>query len=105
MRVLLYDSEVRVPGWVVDLESFRRWTDDDAFPEFGRFSYLNGEVWEDLSNNWVRTRRIWNQHTYHVTNVTEDGQIPRHEAPNWLDPGLNNFRQNVQTDGLFDAPR
>ena len=35
------------------------------------------EIWEDADNNWVRTRRIWNQHTYSVTNVTEDGQIPR----------------------------
>jgi Uma2 family endonuclease len=49
MRVLLYDSQVRVPAWVVDLESFRRWSDDDAFPETGRFSYLAGEVWVDMS--------------------------------------------------------
>ena len=55
-------------------------------------------------NQWVRTRRIWNQHTYHVTNVNEDGTIPRNEARNWTVPGLNNFRQNVQPDGLFDAP-
>ncbi|MCC6873125.1 MAG: hypothetical protein IT378_02360 [Sandaracinaceae bacterium] len=61
-------------------------------------------VWGDSGNNWVRTRRIWNQHTYHVTNVTEDGQIPRTEAPNWSNPRLNNFRQNVQPSGLFDAP-
>jgi hypothetical protein len=45
---------------------------------------------------WVRTRRIWNQHTYHVTNVTEDGRIPQHEASNWANSALNNFRLNVQ---------
>lgn len=61
------------------------------------------EIWEDTDNNWVRTRRIWNQHTYHVTNVTEDGQIPRDEEENWLNSRLNNFRQNVQPGGLFDA--
>jgi hypothetical protein len=55
-------------------------------------------------NEWVRTRRIWNQHTYHVTNIEEDGTVPRDEAPNWSAPRLNNFRQNVQPDGLFDAP-
>ena len=33
------------------------------------------EIWEDSHNNWVRTRRIWNQYAYNVTNVTEDGQI------------------------------
>jgi hypothetical protein len=62
------------------------------------------EVWEDMHNNWVRTRRIWNQHAYSVTNVTESGQIPRRPAANWLNDRLNNFRQNVQPDGLFDAP-
>ena len=54
------------------------------------------EIWEDVDNNWVRTRRIWNQHAYHVTNITEDGQVPRNEEPNWLNSRLNNFRQNVQ---------
>jgi len=62
------------------------------------------EVWEDASDNWVRTRRIWNQHNYNVTNVNEDGTIPRMPRANWLDPRLNNFRQNVQPSGLFDAP-
>jgi hypothetical protein len=62
------------------------------------------EIWEDSDNNWVRTRRIWNQHSYNVTNVTEDGQIPRVPEPNWTRSRLNNFRQNVQPGGLFDAP-
>ncbi len=55
-------------------------------------------------NEWVRTRRIWNEHTYHVTNINEDGTVPARETPNWSAPRLNNFRQNVQPDGLFDAP-
>jgi hypothetical protein len=70
-----------------------------------RATYPDGlVVWTDRGNNWVRTRRIWNQHTYHVTNVTEDGQIPRVEEPNWTNPRYNHFRQNVQPAGLFDAP-
>jgi Uma2 family endonuclease len=39
---------VRIPGSVVDLESFRRWARSDEFPEGGRFSYLAGELWVDL---------------------------------------------------------
>ena len=38
----------------------------------------------------VRTRRIWNQHTYHVTNIDEDGQVPAVEEPNWSRSRLNN---------------
>ena len=76
-----------------------------VIPEPNRDSTRGGiEIWEDADNNWVRTRRIWNQHTYSVTNVTEDGQIPRVPQPNWTRSRLNNFRQNVQPAGLFDAP-
>ncbi len=61
-------------------------------------------VFGDSQDNWVSSRRIWNQHSYHVTNVEENGAIPTREPANWLDPDLNNFRQNVQGGGLFDAP-
>ncbi len=53
-------------------------------------------VFASPSHDWVGTRRIWNQHSYHVTNVTEAGVIPRNERANWQARGLNNFRQNVQ---------
>ncbi len=58
----------------------------------------------DANNHWVRTRRIWNQYDYHVTNINEDGTVPQHEAQNWKNMHLNNFRQNVQPDGLYNAP-
>jgi CheY-like chemotaxis protein len=61
-------------------------------------------VFGDQLGNWVRTRRIWNQHHYHVTNIDEDGSVPAQELPNWLTEGLNNFRQNVQPQGEFSAP-
>jgi hypothetical protein len=53
-------------------------------------------VFASPTRDWVRTRRIWNQHTYHVTNVSETGSIPAGERPNWSSTGLNNFRLNVQ---------
>jgi Uma2 family endonuclease len=55
------DNQVSVPAWVLDLASFRRWTDTDEFPETGRIWYLKGEVWIDLtkedifSHNQVKT--------------------------------------------------
>ncbi len=36
-------------------------------------------VFGDDQGKWVRTRRVWNQHAYHVTNVDEDGTIPKNE--------------------------
>jgi hypothetical protein len=61
-------------------------------------------VFGDAGGNWVRTRRVWNEHGYHVTNVAEDGTIPRIEAPNYLEPALNDFRRNVLPGGEFAAP-
>ena len=61
-------------------------------------------VLRDAQDNWVATRRIWNQHAYHVTNIEEDGTVPMTPRVNWQEPGLNNFRQNVQGGSLFNAP-
>jgi len=40
-------------------------------------------VYGDPSDVWVAARRVWNQHSYHVTNVTERGGIPTHEPESW----------------------
>jgi hypothetical protein len=61
-------------------------------------------IFADSTGKWVRTRRIWNQHAYHVTNVEENGNIPTFEPSNHLATGLNNFRQNRQPAGEFSAP-
>ena len=55
-------------------------------------------VFGDAADNWVATRRVWNQHTYHITNIDEDGGIPSVEPDNWLTPPaspFNNYRQNT----------
>ena len=59
-------------------------------------------VWSDP--NWVDTRDVWNQYTYHITNVLQDGTIPVDEATNWLTPGLNNFRLNQYLPGESPVP-
>ncbi|MEZ4366318.1 MAG: hypothetical protein R2939_08505 [Kofleriaceae bacterium] len=61
-------------------------------------------VFGDVNDEWVPTRRVWTQHSYHVTNATSAGNCPLDELPNWEQPGLNNYRQNVQGDGIFNAP-
>jgi hypothetical protein len=67
-----------------------------------RFSGVR--VFSDPQNRWVRTRPVWNQHSYHITNVGDDGSIPAIEATNWKDPKLDNFRQNKQPGQEFAAP-
>jgi Uma2 family endonuclease len=58
---VVIEDKVSIPGWVDDLESFRRWARSGDMPERGWFAYLNGEVWVDLtmeqlfSHNQVKT--------------------------------------------------
>jgi len=56
------------------------------------------------SDSWVRSRRQWPQHTYHVTDRDDELGVPAVEERSWERTGLNSFRQNVQVEGLFDAP-
>jgi hypothetical protein len=69
------------------------------------YTYRRGlYVYGDQFDEWVGTRRVWSSHTYHVTNVTSSGNAPAVELDNWTQPGLNNYRQNVQGAGVFNAP-
>jgi hypothetical protein len=106
-------------GWNCDVSP---WNEDDpnsvrpawVSPSYGP-AYRGITVFGDSANSWVGTRTLWNQHTYHVSNICDHrdnacdapndyGAIPRNEKPNWDIVWLNNFRQNVQDTGMFNAP-
>jgi len=79
-------------------------------------NYYRGiTLFGDAKNSWVGTRTLWNQHAYFVSNVCDGedgacdgaqsyGDLPTAPLVNWTQPWLNNFRQNVQDSGLFNAP-
>ncbi len=83
-------------------------------PAVGK-SYRGLVAFADSADAWVGTRTLWNEHTYHVSNICDDtdtackgankyGSIPSPETKNWSLPWLNDFRQNVQDKGIFNAP-
>src|SRR6185436_15895353 len=47
---------------------------------------------------WMGTRSIWNQHSYHVTNVQLDRTVPAHEVPSWQ--LTNTFGANLELPRL-----
>jgi hypothetical protein len=51
-------------------------------------------VYESPNDDWPPMRAIWNQDNYHVTNINDDGTVPRFERPHWLLSGLNQSRIN-----------
>ncbi len=69
-----------------------------------RSEHNNGiEVWGDAADLWVSARRVWNQHAYHVTNVTEGGRLPAVEPPSWLSYNgrvYNTYRSNPRSSGI-----
>ncbi len=108
-------------GWECDVAPWNQVSNDPSYPHVawtappGAPAYRGITVWGDKENSWVGTRTLWNQHAYHVTNICDSrdsacdppnvyGSIPAHEKDNWDQSWLNNFRQNVQDKGVFDAP-
>lgn len=72
-------------------------------PGFTPGVFAGISVYGDASDNWVNSRRIWNQHAYSITNVNEDGSIPARPVRSWTTH--NTFRLNAQGEGLeFAAP-
>lgn len=47
---------------------------------------------QNVDDAFAPTRRIWNQHAYHGTNIREDARVPAEQSPHWMD--ANGFRTN-----------
>ena len=60
-------------------------------------------VWGDPTDTWVSARRVWNQQSYHVVNVTEGGQIPAHPPESWAELNgrtYNTYRSQPRNFGV-----
>jgi hypothetical protein len=77
---------------------------DAELPDWVRTGTSGVWVFGDPKDRWVRTRPIWNQYSYHVTNIGRDGVVPKKEENNWTTPGLNDYRTNVQGAVALNAP-
>ncbi|QBJ62647.1 choice-of-anchor A family protein [Pseudoalteromonas sp. DL-6] len=61
-----------------------------------RYSINNGVTvygTADSSKPWKNATRIWNQHSYHQTNINQDGTVPTVELPSWLNN--NTYRSST----------
>ena len=45
------------------------------------------------NRDWANTRNIWNQYSYHVTNINDDLTVPKHEINSW--EAHNTYRANL----------
>ena len=74
--------------------------DDDGHAEIvlaaNDFDYCCEEglrILHDSEIDWVASRKILNQHSYHITNINDDATIPAVEENNW--EVYNNFRVQI----------
>lgn len=72
----------------------------DSIPGAERIPGL--EIWSSADDSWVGARPIWNQHTYHISHVTETGTIISPEAGSWTTH--NSYRLNAPDDDALNAP-
>jgi len=98
---VIIEDKACIPAWVDDLESFRRWAHSDDFPERGWFSYLNGEIWADLSMEELFTHNLVKmEYTTVLASLLRIVQLGYLVSDRML---LSNLAANLSTepDGLF----
>jgi Uma2 family endonuclease len=95
------EKEVLVPAWVRDIESFRRWTDQDDFPKEGRIWWLKGGVWINMSKEDIFTHLVVkNEYAYVLTGLAMTERLGLFIPDGLL---LSNFAGDISgnPDGTF----
>src|SRR5436305_12270315 len=100
MGAMDLEQSVRIPVWVKDLDSFRRWSRSDEFPEHGRLSHLAGELWVDLSMERAAHNRIKGVLSEEVGRLVRDQELGRsfHDGMRLVHVGAE---ISTEPDGMF----
>jgi Uma2 family endonuclease len=93
------DEPLTIPPWVVDLESFRRWTETDDVPEKAHIWYLKGEVWIDMSKEQLFSH---NQVKTEVS-IVLGGLVKSGKLGRFFTDGLRLTNVPADISGLPDA--
>jgi Uma2 family endonuclease len=101
MSTVVIEDRVRIPDWVVDHASYRRWAGTDQFPEQGWLAFLDGEIWVDLSmEQFFSHNQVKAAFTYSLMRFLEANPIGRYVPDRML---LTHVQAKLSTepDGLF----
>jgi Uma2 family endonuclease len=101
MSTVVVADQVRIPSWVNDLESFRRWSRSPDYPERGWVSFLDGEIWVDTNMEQLFSHnRIKTCLTVVLAGLAESEQIGYYFSDR---VSLNNEAVNLSTEpgGLY----
>mgnify|MGYP002147346546 CR=1 FL=1 len=78
-----------------------RWSTELGIPHPG--VSFGVRVFEDPEDRWSPARPIWNQHSYHITNINDDRTVPVRETESWK--AHNTYRQNLPQSRAGSEPR
>jgi Uma2 family endonuclease len=101
MSTIVIADQIRIPSWVNDLESFRRWSRTDDYPERGWVSFLDGDIWVDMSMEQLFTHnRVKTQFNIVLGGLVENKELGYYFSDRAL---LSNESANLSTepDGTF----
>lgn len=101
---VVYNKLVRVPAWVTDYPSFQRWANSADFPTDGRISFLNGEVWVDMSKEQFVHNQIKGEIASVLTQLVKENRLGRFFPDGYR---LSNDAAELSTnpDGIFVSTR
>lgn len=101
MSVVVIADQVRIPSWVSDLESFRRWSRTDDYPQRGSVSFLHGEIWVDTDMEQLFTHnQVKTEFTVVLGSLIKSEELGYYFSDRVL---LSNDVANLSTepDGIF----
>src|SRR5688500_13238325 len=101
MSTVIIEDTIRIPDSVTALDSFRRWVRSEEFPQKGRISFLNGEVWVDRSpENLFSHNQVKGEIAIVLGGLVKSARLGRYFHDRTLlshtDAGLS-----TEPDGLF----
>lgn len=94
------EQDLRIPAWVRDLRSFRRWAKSDEFPTVGWYAHLKGELWVDPNMEKLAHNKLKSKFAVVLTPLVEHLQIGQFLGDRML---LTNVDAELSTepDGMF----
>lgn len=100
--ILVHQDTVtaRIPPWVVNHASFRKWAASDEFPQKGQFAFLSGNIWVDLSMERLVHNLIKGEIARVLATMAKESQSGQMLGDRML---LTNIKAGLSTepDGMF----
>ena len=98
---VMIQDRIAIPGWVCDLESYRRWAHSESYPQSGWVSFLDGDIYADPDMEELLTHnQVKGAYAFAIMSVLGEppGGMYVHDRMLLTNPEAN---LSTEPDGLF----